>query len=142
MMKFKLAGLAAVVATVGLVAVFTGSALAQTPNTGGMMGPGQAGGYGTGMGPGGAGGGNVAGHRFMMGFADMASMMGGIMGQPLEDEWHSANGDGLQRTTIGMMVWRKADNWTAFTNGYMTWVNGPYGIQQRLNTERFPWEAQ
>lgn len=130
MIKFRLAGLAAVVATVGLVAVFTGSALAQTPNTGGMMGPG------------GAGGGNVAGHRFMMGFADMASMMGGIMGQPLEDEWHSANGDGLQRTTIGMMVWRKADNWTAFTNGYMTWVNGPYGIQQRLNTERFPWEAQ
>jgi len=39
------------------------------------------------------------------------------------------------------MVWRKADNWTAYTNGYMTWINGPNGIQSRLNTDRFDWEA-
>ena len=142
-MKLRFAGLGAVVATIGLVALFTGSALAQTPGTGGMMGPGgQAGGNGTGMAPGSGGSGNVTGHRFMMGFGTMASMMGNVVGQPLQDEWHSANGDGIQMTTTGMMVWRKADNWTAFTNGYMTWVNGPYGIQQRLNTQRFPWEAQ
>lgn len=79
---------------------------------------------------------------FMLGFGAMAGMMGDLAGQPTEDEWHGANGDGLQRTTRGMMVWRKTDNWTAFTNGYMTWVNGPYGVQMRLNTERFPWEAQ
>ncbi len=90
---------------------------------------------GPGMGP-------SSGHQFMMGFGTMASMMGDLAGQPVEDEWHGANGDGLQRTTAGMMVWRKADNWTAFTNGYMTWVNGPYGLQMRLNSERFPWEAQ
>ncbi len=29
---------------------------------------------------------------------------------------------------------------TAFIDGYMTWINGPYGIQQRLDTDRFPWE--
>ncbi len=26
------------------------------------------------------------------------------------------------------MAWRKADNWTAFTNGYKTWLNGPNGL--------------
>src|SRR5947209_3438496 len=39
------------------------------------------------------------------------------------------------------MAWRKADNWTAFTNGYETWINGPAGLARRLNTERFTWEA-
>lgn len=38
------------------------------------------------------------------------------------------------------MVWRKADNWTAFTDGHRTWINGPNGLQQRLNIERFAWE--
>ncbi len=84
----------------------------------------------------------AASPSFMLGFRSMASMMGAIVGQPIENEWHGANGDGLQRTTTGMMVWRKTDNWTAFTNGYMTWVYGPYGMQMRLNAERFPWEAQ
>jgi hypothetical protein len=39
------------------------------------------------------------------------------------------------------MVWRKADNWTAFTNGHRTWVNGPFGVMERPNEERFEWEA-
>jgi hypothetical protein len=39
------------------------------------------------------------------------------------------------------MVWRKADNWTAFTDGYRTWLNGPLGLQSRLNTECFSWET-
>jgi hypothetical protein len=39
-----------------------------------------------------------------------------------------------------MLVWRKADNWTAFTNGFETWLNGPQGLQRRLNTETFAWE--
>jgi hypothetical protein len=39
------------------------------------------------------------------------------------------------------LVWRAFDNWTAFTDGYRTWVNGPLGVQQRLNTECFSWEA-
>src|SRR5262249_6675345 len=35
----------------------------------------------------------------------------------------------------------KADNWTAFTDGYRTWINGPLGLQERLNTGRFSWET-
>ena len=37
--------------------------------------------------------------------------------------------------------WRKADNRTAFTDGYRTWINGPNGLVDRLNSARFPWEA-
>ncbi len=80
---------------------------------------------------------------FKLGFATLASMIPNIVGQPVENEhFNPATGDSLQRTTTGLMVWRKADNWTAFTNGYMTWINGPYGLQSRLNTARFPWEKQ
>jgi hypothetical protein len=52
-----------------------------------------------------------------------------------------ANGDGLQHTSGGLLVWRKADNWTAFTDGFQTWINGPTGLQERLNTARLPWEV-
>jgi hypothetical protein len=78
---------------------------------------------------------------FKLGFRLLADRVSHVVGQPTENEWHNPeNGDGLQRTTAGMMVWRKADNWTAFTNGHMTWINGPYGVQSRLNNQRFPWE--
>ncbi len=80
---------------------------------------------------------------FKLGFKLLADQIPDIVGQPLEDEhFNPANGDSLQQTTKGLMVWRKADNWTAFTNGSHTWVNGPYGIQDRDNNVRFSWEAQ
>jgi hypothetical protein len=88
---------------------------------------------------------------FTLGFAALRSMIipqyGDIVGQCLENEWHNAfNGDGLQRTTGGLMAWRKADNWTAFTNGSQTWLNGPCGLQVRLNPEIggtvFAWEGR
>jgi len=47
----------------------------------------------------------------------------------------------VQRTTRGLLVWRKADGAIAFTNGSRTWVAGADGVQQRRNDERFPWEA-
>jgi hypothetical protein len=79
---------------------------------------------------------------FQLGFRTLHDMIPDVVGDCIENEWHNAeNGDGLQRTTRGLMVWRKFDNWTAFTNGYMTWINGPVGLQARLNTERFPWEG-
>ncbi len=77
---------------------------------------------------------------FKLGFATLASLIPDIVGQPVENEHYGANGDSLQQTTTGLMVWRKADNWTAFTNGSMTWVNGPYGVMERGNNERFDWE--
>jgi hypothetical protein len=80
--------------------------------------------------------------QFELGFQTLHDMIPTIVGDCLENEWHNAyNGDGLQRTTTGLLVWRKADNWTAFTNGYFTWINGTFGLQSRLNTEHFAWEA-
>src|SRR5262249_29180817 len=38
-------------------------------------------------------------------------------------------------------AWRKTDNWTAFTDGDRTWIQGPAGIQDRPNAERFSWES-
>src|SRR5205085_7422073 len=90
---------------------------------------------------------------YQLGFATLRNMIvasnGDIVGGCLENEWHNAdNGDGLQRSSgrgggsIGMMVWRKADNWTAYTDGYQTWLNGPCGLQMRLNTQSFSWEGR
>jgi glucose/arabinose dehydrogenase len=80
---------------------------------------------------------------FVLGFAQLRQLVGAAtVGDCLEDEHaNPANGDALQRTTGGLLVWRKADNWTAFTDGHRTWLNGPFGLQRRLNSERFDWEG-
>ena len=73
--------------------------------------------------------------RFVLGFKSLRDLIGhDIVGQCLENEHYNAIGDSVQQTTGGLLVWRKADNWTAFTDGYRTWINGPQGLQQRLNT--------
>ena len=79
--------------------------------------------------------------QFVLGFAALHDRIPAVVGQCMGDEYHDGVGNGYQNTTNGMLAWRKADNWTAFTNGYQTWVSGPYGVRQRLNTQRFPWEA-
>ncbi len=80
--------------------------------------------------------------EFRLGFKTLRDLIGHeIVGECLENEHYNAIGDSNQHTTGGLLAWRKADNWTAFTDGYRTWVNGPDGLQQRLNTERFEWEA-
>jgi len=63
------------------------------------------------------------------------------IGGCLDNQAFAGNGDAQQHTTNGLMAWRKADNWTAFTNGYWTWINGPNGLAKGLNTQRFSWEA-
>ena len=81
--------------------------------------------------------------RFVLGFKVLAELLGRIAGQPLENEHsNSINGDTVQRATTGLMAWRKADNVAAFTDGSRTWLNGPYGLQERANDQRFPWENQ
>lgn len=81
--------------------------------------------------------------QFVLGFKTLRDLIGHeIVGECLENEHHGANGDGLQQTTGGLLVWRKADNWTAFTDGYRSWINGPNGLEQRLNTEFFVWETE
>ena len=81
--------------------------------------------------------------EFVLGFKTLRDLIGhDVVGECLENQHHGANGDGLQHTTGGLLVWRKADNWTAFTDGYRSWVNGPNGLEQRLNIEFLPWEAE
>lgn len=84
----------------------------------------------------------ASGCRFVLGFATLAGDLPQKVGQCVSDEGHNpANGDALQRTTDGLLVWRKLDNWTAFTDGYHTWISGPRGVAERLNTQRFAWAA-
>lgn len=84
----------------------------------------------------------AAGCDFRAGFKALHDLVPNIVGDCLEDEHHNpGNGDGLQSTSNGLLVWRKEDNWTAFTDGTTTWVNGPNGVQARPNNERFPWES-
>ena len=79
--------------------------------------------------------------QFVLGFRTLHDLVPDVVGDCLVEEHHNPdNGDGLQETTRGLLVWRKADNFTAFTNGYRSWVNGPNGLQMRLNTESFAWE--
>jgi len=80
---------------------------------------------------------------FMLGFAALHEMIPDVVGDCVANETHNPeNGDGLQQTKNGLLVWRKADNWTAFTDGNTTWINGPNGLQSRPNDQRFPREAQ
>lgn len=79
--------------------------------------------------------------HFVLGFQYLASQIPSIVGTPLDNEQYDpTSGDSIQHTTTGLMVWRKADNVTAFTNGAMTWLIGPFGLQIRANDARFGWE--
>jgi hypothetical protein len=79
---------------------------------------------------------------FAFGFASLQELIPQQVGECVDDATYApSTGDALQHTTGGLLVWRKADNWTAFTDGFHTWINGPLGVQERLNTERFDWEA-
>jgi hypothetical protein len=81
------------------------------------------------------------GCQFVLGFKSLHDLTPGDVGDCLDNQSYVDNGDAQQHTAKGLLVWRKGDNWTAFTNGYQTWINGPEGLAKRLNTDRFPWEA-
>lgn len=79
--------------------------------------------------------------QFTMGFADLASLIPDVVGQPIANEqFNPQTGQSIQPTTTGLMVWRKADNATAFTDGSTTWILGPDGLQHRPNDTIFAWE--
>ena len=82
-----------------------------------------------------------SGCQFVLGFQTLDNLISTIVGGCVDNQAFAANGDALQHTTNGLMVWRKADNFTAFTNGDQTWVNGPCAVQQRSNAQRFQWET-
>lgn len=85
----------------------------------------------------------AGGCKFVHGFADAKSAVPDVIGDCIENErTEAATGDTHQRTTRGLLVWRKADGLIAFTDGHRTWVRGPDGILRvRANEERFAWEA-
>lgn len=79
--------------------------------------------------------------QYVLGFKALHDQEPNVVGDCLTNQYYNGQtGDGVQQTTRGLLVWRKADNSIAFTNGYQTWVNGPNGVQTRLNSQRFPWE--
>ena len=85
--------------------------------------------------------------QFVLGFKALHDAIPDKVGDCLANQSYTPDsGDAVQQTIAwhgqgGLLVWRKADNWTAYTDGSTTWVNGPFGIQRRANTERFAWEA-
>ena len=68
----------------------------------------------------------------------MPETVGGCLTDERAD---AATGDTTQQTTGGLLVWRRADNVPAFTDGYHTWLLGPRGLEHRLAGERLPWET-
>ncbi len=84
---------------------------------------------------------SAGGCQFILGFASLHSLDPADIGDCQDNQAFAGNGDAQQHTTKGLMAWRKADNWTAFTNGYMTWINGPGGLVSRLNTQRCSFEG-
>jgi hypothetical protein len=84
--------------------------------------------------------------HFVLGFAALHDAIPDVVGDCLVDLHYDAQGNARQETSAwhgkgGLLFWRRADNWTGFTDGYRTWVFGGQGVQQRLNRERFGWEA-
>src|SRR5438045_1303009 len=80
--------------------------------------------------------------QFVLGFKTFHDDLSDPVGDCKGDQHFATNGDAQQETAGGLLVWRKSDNWTAFTDGFHTWVNGPLGLAGRLNTERFDWEVR
>ncbi len=84
--------------------------------------------------------------QFVLGFKAFREAMPAIVGDCTANEAHDPEkGQTFQPTTGidgrgGLLVWRKSDNATAYTDGHWTWVRGPFGIQRRLNTQRLSWE--
>ncbi|MGH2458020.1 MAG: hypothetical protein ACRDIY_04055 [Chloroflexota bacterium] len=84
--------------------------------------------------------------RFDQGFRAMHDLIPEIVGNCRRDAHFSPlTGDAFQETSGpsgagGLLTWRRASNITSFTDGYRTWLQGPFGFQVRLNTQRFDWE--
>ena len=81
--------------------------------------------------------------RLTQGFAKLQMQTGAsIVGECVDGEsFNPATNTMEQHTTNGLLVGRKLENVTAFTDGYMSWLDGPRGLERRQNNQRFCWEA-
>lgn len=84
---------------------------------------------------------SASGCQYVLGFQTLHDLLPSVVGSCVDNQASAANGDAQQHSANGLLAWRKADNWTAFTDGFRTWINGPAGVQQRLNTQRYSWEG-
>jgi peptide/nickel transport system substrate-binding protein len=88
----------------------------------------------------------ATGCEFVLGFAAIKTLISLAEGEDrvgaclANESFNPATGEATQRTTDGLLTWRKADNWTAFSDGQRTWVNGPLGLQSRAAGELLAWE--
>jgi hypothetical protein len=80
---------------------------------------------------------------FSGGFAALYAQLGPqVVGECLEPPQPADDGDVHQQTTGGLLVWTRATNLVAFTDGSRTWVSGPHSIQVRPNDQLFDWEEE
>ena len=62
-------------------------------------------------------------------FAALHDQVPEVVGNCVDNvRYDGISGDGLQTTSTGLLVWRKNDNLTAFTDGNQTWLDGPFGL--------------
>lgn len=81
--------------------------------------------------------------RFTLGFQTFHDLLPDIIGSCLSDVTASPSaGNTQQQTTGGLLVWRKATNSMAFTDGSSTIIESRLGLEQRPNACRFAWEPQ
>ncbi|MDO8689075.1 MAG: glycoside hydrolase family 2 TIM barrel-domain containing protein [Dehalococcoidia bacterium] len=85
--------------------------------------------------------------QITLGFAvlrDMVDQAEGadMVGTCLEDVRYDADGNAMQITSNGLLGWSGSANWTGFTDGETTWVNGPNGLEKRSNDEQLQWEEE
>lgn len=73
------------------------------------------------------------GCRFVLGFGALSSQIAARVGNCLDNERSMANGDSTQPTSTGLLTWRRANNFTAFTDGADIWVTTPNGARATIS---------
>jgi hypothetical protein len=67
---------------------------------------------------------------FQLGFADVAQVIGNVMGAPTECEHgEDSSGNTLQATTTGLAVYYWCTNTPSFTRGQEHWMLTPEGVE-------------
>jgi hypothetical protein len=76
---------------------------------------------------------------FELGVARLKQQLGDTMGTPVECEHPvSANGDTIQQTTTGLVIYRAATNTVIFTDGWRHWALTSRGMVSWEGTEADP----
>jgi hypothetical protein len=74
------------------------------------------------------------------GFRLLAKQVPGGVGEVIDAESPTADGNVVQHTTLGQFLWRKVDNVPIFSDETTAWLTGPYGLQSRPVDAAFLWE--